>query len=85
MKTINYSELRADLKKNLDQVSDDGELLIVHRSNGRSLIVMTMDDYNSFVETQYLLQSKNNRERLEKAVDNINAKIDLINKPLIEV
>jgi antitoxin YefM len=84
MRTMNYSELRAGLKKSLDVVSDDGELLIVHRPKGRSLVVMSMKNYNSFVETQYLLQNKNNRDRLEQAVNNINAKNDLIKNPLME-
>lgn len=84
MKTINYSELRGELKQNLDMVSDDGELLIVHRPQGRSVVVMSMEEYNAILETQHLLKSKNNRERLEKAVENINGRIGLANQASIE-
>ncbi len=84
MKTINYSELRGELKQNLDMVSDDGELLIVHRPQGRSVVVMSMEAYNAILETQHLLKSRNNRERLEKAVENINGRSGLLNKALIE-
>lgn len=84
MKTINYSELRGELKQNLDMVSDDGELLIVHRPQGRSVVVMSMEEYNAILETQHLLKSKNNRERLEKAVENIKSRSGLFNKALIE-
>jgi antitoxin YefM len=84
MKAVNYSELRQHLKSNLDAVSDNAELLIVHRSKGKSIVVMSLDEYNSTIETQYLLQSKNNRDRLDKAVENIRTKTDLVKNNLIE-
>jgi len=37
MKTVNYSELRKDLKTNLDIVTENDELLIIHRSKDRSI------------------------------------------------
>jgi antitoxin YefM len=84
MKAVNYSELRQNLKSNLDAVSDNAELLIVHRPKGKSIVVMSLDEYNSTIETQYLLQSKNNRERLENAVENIRTKTNVIKSNLIE-
>ncbi|HET6556275.1 MAG TPA: type II toxin-antitoxin system Phd/YefM family antitoxin [Prolixibacteraceae bacterium] len=84
MKVVNYSELRQNLKANLDAVTDNDELLVVHRPKGRSLVVMSLDEYNATIETQYLLQSKNNRERLEKAIENIRTKSNLIKSNLIE-
>ncbi len=68
MKTVNYSELRKSLKKNLDLVSDDQEILIIHRSKGRSVVIMSMEDYNSFKETQYVLSSNQNKGQLEEAI-----------------
>lgn len=84
MKAVNYSELRQNLKANLDAVTDNDELLVVHRPKGRSIVVMSLDEYNATIETQYLLQSRNNRERLEKAVENIRTKSNLIQSDLIE-
>lgn len=84
MKAVNYSELRQNLKANLDAVTDNAELLVVHRSRGKSIVVMSLEEYNSTMETQHLLQSKNNRERLEQAVENIRTKNDLIKSNLIE-
>jgi antitoxin YefM len=84
MKTVNYSELRQNLKANLDQVSDNAELLVVHRPKGKSIVMMTLEEYNSWQETEHLLRSKNNRERLEHAVENIRTKSNLLNKNLIE-
>ena len=71
MKTVNYSELRQNLKSNLDVVCEDRDFLIVHRSKGKSVVMMSLDDFNSLQETQYLLSTKNNRERLLRAVDDV--------------
>lgn len=84
MKAVNYSELRENLKANLDSVTDNEELLVVHRPKGKSIVMMTLDEYNSLQETQHLLQSKSNRDRLEKAVENINAKRNLVKQQLVE-
>jgi len=84
MKAVNYSELRQNLKSSLDTVSDNAELLVVHRPKGKSIVMMSLDEYNATIETQYLLQSKNNRERLELAVENIRSKSNLIKNNLLE-
>ena len=72
MKAVNYSELRANLKTNLDAVTDSQELLLVHRLKNRSIVMMSLNEYNSLQETLHLTKSKANRERLDKAVENIN-------------
>ena len=41
MKEDNYSELRANLKTNLDAVTDSQELLLVHRPKNRSIVMIT--------------------------------------------
>jgi antitoxin YefM len=74
MKAVNYSELRANLKTNLDAVTDNQELLLVHRTKNRSIVMMSLNEYNSLQETLHLTKSKANRERLDKAVENINKK-----------
>ena len=71
MKTVNYSELRQNLKSNLDLVCEDQDILIVHRPKGKSVVLMSLDDYNSIQETNYLLSTQNNRERLLNALKNI--------------
>jgi antitoxin YefM len=84
MKTVNYSELRENIKANLDAVTDNEELLIVHRPKGKSIVMMTLNEYNALQETQHLLQSRNNRERLEKAIENVNTGKNLVEHGLVE-
>jgi len=84
MKAVNYSELRQNLKSNLDAVTDDQELLVVHRPKGKSIVMMSLAEYNALQETMHLNRSKPNRQRLENAIDNINAKRGLLNNPIEE-
>jgi antitoxin YefM len=84
MKAVNYSELRQNLKDNLDAVSDNAELLLVHRPKGKSIVMMSLNEYNGLEETLHLLKGKENRQRLEKSVENINAKHDLLKQNLVE-
>lgn len=84
MNAVNYSELRQNLKSNLDAVTDDQELLVVHRPKGKSIVMMSLAEYNAMQETMHLNRSKPNRQRLENAIDNINAKRGLLNNPIVE-
>ncbi len=78
MLSINYTELRKSLKKNLDLTSDNHETLIVHRPNGKSVVVLSLEDYNSMTETEYLLSSKANAERLNKSIEEVKSGNNLI-------
>lgn len=84
MKAVNYSELRQNLKENLDAVSENEEFLIVQRPKGKSVVMMSLAEYNAMQETMHLNKSKANRERLENAIDNINAKTNLVKHNLAE-
>lgn len=78
MLSINYTELRKSLKKNLDLTSDNHETLIVHRPNGKSVVVLSLEDYNSITETDYLLSTKANTERLMTSIKSVEGGKNLI-------
>lgn len=84
MKAVNYSELRQNLKSSLDAVTNDDELLVVHRPKGKSIVMMPLAEFNSLQETYYLNRSKANRQRLEESIENITNKSNLLSKTLIE-
>ena len=71
MKTVNYSELRNKLKSNLDMVCEDHETLIVHRPGGKSVVMISLDEYNPQLETDYLISSKKNKKRLLDSIQNV--------------
>ncbi len=84
MKALNYSELRMNLKSNLDAITEDQEMLVVHRPKGKSIVMMSLEEYNALQETFHLNSSKPNRERLENAIENINNKSKLLKRDIIE-
>ncbi len=67
MKTISYSDLRENLKSKLDEVSDFHEPLIITRQKGKNMVLMSLEDYNSYMETIELLSSPTNAEHLFKS------------------
>lgn len=58
MRTANYSELRQNLKSYLDGVVNDNEPLVVHRSGNETVVVISLEEYNSMKETEYIMKSK---------------------------
>ena len=72
MKVVNYTELRLNLRKWLDFVVDDVEELIIKRKNQKDLVLISLEEYNSLVETNYLLSGKNRKVLLESIAE-VNA------------
>ena len=68
MNAINYTDLRRNLKARMDQVYHDHEPLIITRKDSENLVMISLEDYNSLTETQYLLSSEKNAEHLMKSL-----------------
>ena len=68
MVVVNYSDFRKNLKINLDNACDNNELVIVSRAHNKNVVVISLDEYNSWQETKYLLSTTKNHKRLEDAV-----------------
>lgn len=69
MIAANYSEFRTGLKKFLDSVEDDNETLIIKRKSGKGAVLISLDEYNSIMETLHLLSSKKNADRLYASME----------------
>jgi len=70
MVVVTYSDFRKNLKENLDNICDNKDLLIVARPHNKNVVVISLDEYNSWKETMYLSSTSNNRKRLEDAIRN---------------
>ncbi|HNS17377.1 MAG TPA: type II toxin-antitoxin system prevent-host-death family antitoxin [Bacteroidales bacterium] len=68
MKATNFTEFRTQLKKYLDEVENDNEILIIKRSNGDGAVLISLNEYNSLMETVHLLSSKANADRLYESI-----------------
>jgi antitoxin YefM len=71
---ISYSEMRQNLKRELDRVCRDHEPVLVLRKNGENVVVISEDDFRSLQETAYLSQSPRNLERLLQALHRTGGK-----------
>jgi len=69
MLTVNYSVFRQELKTFLDKVSLSHSPMIVTRSKGEDVVVMSKSDYDSLEETYYLMKSPANAARLLKGIE----------------
>ena len=68
MRVINFSEARNKLKTILDQVIDDADYTIITRRDAEDAVVMSLDTFNSYLETFHLLKSPANAEHLAKSI-----------------
>jgi len=71
MKVVNYTDLRVNMKKWMDSVIDDVEEVVIKRKGNKDLVLVSLKEYSSLKETQYLLSGKN-RAFILNAVENIN-------------
>ena len=70
MNAISYSEARKRLKEYLDHVYENHDPLIITRKNNENVVVLSLDDYNSLIETNYLLGSRANKNHLSASLEN---------------
>ena len=68
MKIISFTEARNSLKAVLDGVTNDADTTVISRRDAEDAVVMSLDYYNSLMETVHLLRSPANAEHLNKSI-----------------
>lgn len=68
MKAISYASARSNLAKTMERICDDHEAVIITRKNERSVVMLSLEDYEALQETAYLLRSPNNVKRLIESI-----------------
>ncbi|MFQ3244641.1 MAG: antitoxin YefM [Arenicella sp.] len=68
MKVVNFSEARNQLKRVLDEVVNDADYTIISRRDADDAVVMSLDYFNSLMETVHLLKSPANAAHLSKSI-----------------
>ena len=71
MVVASISDFRKDIKSYLDRVSKNFETLIINRGKNSGIVVMSLDEYNSLMATNYELSSRANEKRLDSESDNL--------------
>ena len=68
MKIVSFSEARNKLKAILDQVVNDVDYTVITRRDADDAVVMSLDYFNSLLETVHLLKSPANAAHLERSI-----------------
>lgn len=68
MRTISFSDARNQLKQVLDRVAADADFTVITRRDAEDAVVMSLDSFNSLMETVHLLRSPANAEHLARSI-----------------
>ncbi len=71
MKTMSYTESRARYAEVLDSVVNDREEVVVTRAGHPSVVIVSLEDFESMRETAYLMRSPTNARRLLDAMERL--------------
>ena len=70
MKVVTYSHARNALKSILDEVVQDADVTIISRRDAEGdAVVMSLDNYNSIMETLHLTSNPANAAALGKSIE----------------
>jgi antitoxin YefM len=66
MGALTYAQVRQNLARTMDAVCEDRTPVIITRPNAEAVVLMSLADYNGFMETAYLLANPQNVARLRE-------------------
>lgn len=73
MNVISYTAARQNLAETMSKVIEDHEPIIITRQKAGAVVMMSLDDFNSFQETMYLLGNPANADHLRKSLAELEA------------
>jgi antitoxin YefM len=71
MVVANISEFRKDIKSYFDKVAKNFEAIIINRGKDAGVVIISLDEYNSLMATNYELSSRSNEKRLDSAIEKL--------------
>lgn len=83
MKVISFSAFREKLERFVDKASAGHSPVVIRRSKSRSLVLMSMADFQSYEETCHLLSTPANARALQTSIAEAD-RGDVVQRNLIE-
>ena len=83
MTAVTLNEAKQDLEHLIEKVIADAEPAIVCTDSGERAVLMSLDEFNSWKETLYLLASPANVAHLSKSIEEAQAG-QTVEKELVE-
>jgi antitoxin YefM len=71
MESLTYTNFRQNLREMMRKVNDDAERLVVTTNDDTNIVVMAQSDYDSLMETVYLIRSAENRRHITKSIQQL--------------
>lgn len=68
MNAISYTAARENLASTMDRVCSDHTPVIITRNRDQSVVMLSLEDFESLEETAYLLRSPANAKRLLESI-----------------
>jgi antitoxin YefM len=69
MQVVSFSEARESFRAVLDRVEADADVTLITRRHAKGAVVMSLDTYNSLMETVHLLRSPANAAHLQRSLE----------------
>ncbi|OUD12305.1 type II toxin-antitoxin system Phd/YefM family antitoxin [Thioflexithrix psekupsensis] len=73
MRIVSFTEARNSLKAVLDAAVNDADTVVITRRDAEDAVVMSLDYYNSLMETVHLLRSPANADHLNRSIAQFKA------------
>ncbi len=71
MRTMTYSQSRANYAETLNAVVDDREEVVITRTGREPVVIVSLADYESLKETAQLLRNPANASRLLRSIQRL--------------
>lgn len=73
LKVVTARDLRNNFNKIADDISEYDDTVVVARPKNKNVVIISEKQYNSWMETNYLLSSEANRAALQKSIKELKA------------
>jgi len=84
MDAVTYEEVQNNLSEAMDKVVENHSPVIITRHHHSPVVMLSLDDYNSWRETEYLTRSTANAKDLQEAIEEVKTHRHLVKQELIE-
>jgi len=83
MDAVSYSTARANFAATMERVCSDHDPVIITRANAPSVVMLSLEDYQSLAETVHLLRSPRNARRLLEGIEQLEEGRGVVREPAL--
>ena len=82
---MTYTNARENLARTIDQVVDNYETIMITKGRDKTVVMLALDEWNSWQETMHLLSNPVNATKLRTAIQDLNGRERCVERDLIDV